>query len=519
MVSSAISLSTVVLFLPLIGIIPLLLMREQGADGHVNENIKWTALGFSGAAFVASLVMWATFNASNPGLQFAQQMEWIPSLGISFYIGVDGVSILLIVLTTFIMPIAILSSFGVHVLHERGRDRLYYVFMLLLEFAMLGVFMAQDLFMFYIFWEVTLVPMYFLIGIWGAERRIYAAVKFFLYTMAGSILMLLAILYVGINAGTFSLPEIITLIQSGALVFPMSDVFSVQSVLFLGFLIAFAIKVPIWPFHSWLPDAHVQSPTAGSVILAGVLLKLGAYGIIRFCLPLFPQASIYWAPFVATLAVIGIIYGAWVTYAQTDVKKLVAYSSVSHMGFVILGIFALNTLGIQGAILQMVNHGVSTGGLFLLVGVLYERRHTKDIAAYGGIWKVLPVFGGLSLVIALSSMGLPGLNGFVGEFTILLGSLGSTTLGFFFTLFATLGVILAAVYILYMYQKVFMGEVTHEENKHLEKLNWRETTVLVAVIVVIIWIGVQPKAFFDSMGPTVNQVAQNLSNVASTVLR
>ncbi len=518
MVSSAISLSTVVLFLPLIGIIPLLLMREQGADGHSNENLKWTVLGFSGAAFVASLVMWATFNASNPGLQFTQQVEWIPSIGISFYLGVDGVSILLIMLTTFIMPVAILSSFGVHVIHERGRERLYYIFMLLLEFAMLGVFMAQDLFMFYIFWEVTLVPMYFLIGIWGAERRIYAAVKFFLYTMAGSILMLLAILYVGNKAGTFSLPQILILLQSGTL-FPFSGITSPQSVLFLGFLIAFAIKVPIWPFHSWLPDAHVQSPTAGSVILAGVLLKLGAYGIIRFCLPLFPQASVAWAPFVATLAVIGIIYGAWVTYAQTDVKKLVAYSSVSHMGFVVLGIFALNSIGIQGAILQMVNHGISTGGLFLLVGVLYERRHTKDIAAYGGIWKVLPVFGGLSLVITLSSMGLPGLNGFVGEFTILMGSFGSQTLGFFFTLFATLGVILAAVYMLYMYQKVFMGEVTHEENRHLEGLKWQETAVLVAMIVVIVWIGVQPKTFFDSMGPTVNQVAQNLNSVASTVLR
>ncbi len=517
--SSAISLSTVVLFLPLIGIIPLLFMREHDEHGHANENIKWTALGFSGATFIATLIMWATFNPSNPGMQFVQQMEWIPSIGISFSLGVDGVSILLIVLTGFIMPVAILSSFGVHVLHERGRDRLYFIFMLLLEFAMLGVFMAQDLFMFYIFWEVTLVPMYFLIGIWGAENRIYAAVKFFLYTMAGSILMLLAILYVGINAGTFSLPTITALIQSGSLVFPFSGIFSTQSFLFLGFLIAFAIKVPIFPFHSWLPDAHVQSPTAGSVILAGVLLKLGAYGIIRFCLPLFPQASVAWAPFVAGLAVIGIIYGAWVTYAQTDVKKLVAYSSVSHMGFVILGIFALNTIGIQGAILQMVNHGISTGGLFLLVGVLYERRHTKDIAAYGGIWKVLPVFGGLSLVITLSSMGLPGLNGFVGEFTILMGAFGSETLGFFYALFATLGVILAAVYMLYMYQKVFMGDVTHEENNHLEKPNWREYTVLIAMIVVIIWIGVQPKVFFDSMGPAVTQIAQNVHSVASTVLR
>ncbi|MBL8117916.1 MAG: NADH-quinone oxidoreductase subunit M, partial [Anaerolineae bacterium] len=444
--------------------------------------------------------------------------DWIPSIGISFYLGVDGISILLIVLTGFIMPVAILSSFRAHVIHERGREKLYYAFMLLLEFAMLGVFMAQDLFMFYIFWEVTLVPMYFLIGIWGAERRIYAAVKFFLYTMAGSILMLLAILYVGIQAQTFSVPDIVAGIQSGALVFPFSGIFSTQSFLFLGFLIAFAIKVPIWPLHSWLPDAHVQAPTAGSVILAGVLLKLGTYGIVRFCLPLFPEATVAWAPFVATLAVIGIIYGAWVSYAQMDVKKLVAYSSVSHLGFVVLGIFALNNQGIQGAILQMVNHGISTGGLFLLVGMLYERRHTKDIAAYGGIWKVMPVFGGLSLVITMSSMGLPGLNGFVGEFVILMGTFGSEVLGFFFALFATLGVILAAVYMLYMYQKVFMGEVTHEENKHLEPLHWQETTVLVAMIVVILWIGLQPAPFFAAMDSTVNHVVQNLGPAITSVV-
>lgn len=518
MVSSAISLSTVVLFLPLIGMFILLFLRSEGKDGHGNENIKWTAFGFSVATFIATLIMWATFNPAETGLQFVQKLDWIPSIGISFYLGVDGISILLIVLTGFIMPVAILSSFRAHVIHERGREKLYYAFMLLLEFAMLGVFMAQDLFMFYIFWEVTLVPMYFLIGIWGAERRIYAAVKFFLYTMAGSILMLLAILYVGIQAQTFSVPDIVAGIQSGALVFPFSGIFSTQTFLFLGFLIAFAIKVPIWPLHSWLPDAHVQAPTAGSVILAGVLLKLGTYGIVRFCLPLFPEATVAWAPFVATLAVIGIIYGAWVSYAQTDVKKLVAYSSVSHLGFVVLGIFALNNQGIQGAILQMVNHGISTGGLFLLVGMLYERRHTKDIAAYGGIWKVMPVFGGLSLVITMSSMGLPGLNGFVGEFVILMGTFGSEVLGFFFALFATLGVILAAVYMLYMYQKVFMGEVTHEENKHLEPLHWQETTVLVAMIVVILWIGLQPAPFFAAMDSTVNHVVQNLGPAITSVV-
>ncbi len=513
MESSALSLATVMLFIPIVGLVILLFLREDTQ----RDAIKWTALGTSLVTFAASVLLWIGFDPANPGLQYVQRMEWIPSLGISYYVGVDGLSILLIMLTTFIMPSAILSSFRAHVLEERGRQKLYYGFMLLLEFAMLGVFVAQDLFMFYIFWEVTLVPMYFLIGIWGAEQRIYAAVKFFLYTMAGSILMLLAILYVGIQAGTFSVPDILAGIQNGTLVFPFSDVFSVQSVLFLGFLIAFAIKVPIWPFHSWLPDAHVQAPTAGSVILAGVLLKLGTYGIVRFCLPLFPQASIAWAPVVAVLAIIGIIYGAWVSYAQTDVKKLVAYSSVSHLGFVVLGIFAMTAAGIQGGILQMVNHGVSTGGLFLVVGMLYERRHTKALAAFGGIWKVLPVFGGLALIITLSSMGLPGLNGFVGEFTILLGSLGSTVLGFGFTLFATLGVILAAVYLLFMYQKVFMGEVVSDENKNLEPLHWQEVAVLVPIIIAIFWIGLQPAPFFHAMDATVNQVVAHVNNVATSV--
>ncbi|MBL8153434.1 MAG: NADH-quinone oxidoreductase subunit M [Anaerolineae bacterium] len=508
------TLSTVVLFLPLIGMIVLLFIRED----KQRDYIKWTALGFSLGTFAASVLMWLSFNPAEPGLQFVQKTDWIPSVGISFYLGVDGISILMIVLTAFIMPLAILSSFRAHVIHERGREKLYYAFMLLLEFAMLGVFMAQDLFLFYIFWEITLVPMYFLIGIWGAEKRIYAAIKFFLYTMAGSILMLLAILYVGINAQTFSLPDITAAVQSGALVFPFSGIFSTQSFLFLGFLIAFAIKVPVWPFHSWLPDAHVQAPTAGSVILAGVLLKLGTYGIVRFCLPMFPEASVAWAPFVATLGIIGIIYGAWVSYAQTDVKKLVAYSSISHLGFVVLGIFALNGQGIQGAILQMVNHGISTGGLFLIVGMLYERRHTKAIDAFGGIWKVLPVFGGISLLITLSSMGLPGLNGFVGEFVILLGTFGSTYLGFFFALFATLGVILAAVYMLYMFQKVFMGEVTNKENENLEKLHWQELAVLIPICIAIVWIGLQSAPFFGSMDASVNQLVQTVTNAAASVV-
>ena len=442
-----------------------------------------------------------------------QRHNWLESYGISYYVGVDGLSMLLILLTTIIMPIGIFSSFNVGVIEERGRVKLYYIFMMLLEWSMLGVFMVQDLIIFYIVWEITLVPMYFLIGIWGAEQRVYAAVKFFLYTMAGSILMLLAILYVGGEAGTFAVPEIIAAVQDGSLVFPFDGVFSTQSYLFLGFLIAFAIKVPVFPFHSWLPDAHVQAPTAGSVILAGVLLKMGTYGLVRFNLPMFPEASVEWAPFVAALGVIGILYGAWVCYAQTDVKKLVAYSSVSHLGFVVLGIFALTPQGIQGATLQMVSHGVSTGGLFLLVGMLYERRHTKAMDAYGGIWKAMPIFGGISLVISLSSMGLPGLNGFVGEFTILLGTFNSQTLGFVFTLFATMGVILAAVYILYMFQKVYMGDLDKPENQALSDINWMEIAVLVPILILIFWIGLQPAAWFDVMDATTTQLVQDMNDV------
>ncbi len=507
--SSALSLITVVLFLPMVGLIALLFMRDEQVD-----NIKWTAFGFSIATFLASLLLWIGFDYSQPGLQMVQRWDFLPQYGISYYVGIDGLSLLLVILTTFIMPLAILSSFRAHVIEERGRAKLYYMFMMLLEWAMIGVFVAQDLFVFYIFWEVTLVPMYFLIGIWGSEQRVYAAIKFFLYTMAGSILMLLAILYIGFQASTFAVPEIIAAVNSGALVFPFSGLLdggSVQSFLFLGFLIAFAIKVPIWPLHSWLPDAHVQAPTAGSVILAGVLLKMGTYGIVRFCLPMFPEASVAWAPVVATLAVIGIIYGAWVSYAQTDVKKLVAYSSVSHLGFVVLGIFALNAQGIQGGILQMVNHGISTGGLFLLVGMLYERRHTKSLDAFGGIWKAMPLYGGISLIVVLSSMGLPGLNGFVGEFTILLGSMGSQVLGFFFTMFATLGIILAAVYMLYMFQKVYMGELDKEENKNLPPLHWQEIAVLVPILIVIFWIGLQPAPFFDTMTASTEALVEDVA--------
>jgi NADH-quinone oxidoreductase subunit M len=348
--------------------------------------------------------------------------------------------------------------------------------------------------------------MYFLIGVWGGPNRIYAAIKFFLYTMAGSILMLLAILWLGIRQGTFSVPELIA--QGGI---PAG----IQMWLFLAFAAAFAIKVPMWPLHSWLPDAHVEAPTAGSVILAGVLLKMGTYGFLRFNLPLFPEASIKAAPWMAGLAVIGILYGAAVSYSQQDVKKLVAFSSVSHLGFVMLGLFALNPQGIQGGILQMINHGLSTGALFLLVGMIYERRHTRDMDAFGGLWKVMPVYGALTLIITLSSMGLPGLNGFVGEFTILLGAFGSQAIGSpWFAGLAAGGVILAAIYMLYMFQKLFLGPVTKEENKKLKDLSWREIVTLIPILVLVIWIGLYPKPFFALMTPAVDKLVAVLQTTA-----
>jgi NADH-quinone oxidoreductase subunit M len=371
-------------------------------------------------------------------------------------------------------------------------------FFLLLETGMLGVFLAQDLILFYIFWEFTLIPMYFLIGIWGGERRVYAAVKFFLFTMFGSLLMLAAILWLGLTQGTFSVPEL-----TGGSGLP----YYTQLWLFLAFALAFAIKVPMFPLHTWLPDAHVEAPTAGSVILAGVMLKMGSYGFLRFNLPMFPQVAVQAAPWMAFLAVIGILYGALVAFAQKDVKKLVAYSSVSHLGFVMLGLFALNAQGIQGGILQMINHGLSTGALFLVVGMIYERRHTREMDAFGGIWKVMPVFGSISLVVMLSSVGLPGLNGFVGEFTILMGAFTSTAIGYaLVAIIAALGVIFAAVYLLHMFQKVFLGEVTQAENKALLDLNPREILTLVPLLIVIIWIGLFPKPFFALITPAVDKL-------------
>ena len=490
---------TLVTFFPLVGVLIILFLNKEQKTA-----IRWTALITSLITFGISIWVLVLFNPENPDLQLVIDIPWIKVAGweISYLLGIDGMSILLVLLTTFLTPISILSTWTA--VEERVKE--FMIFFLLLEVGMVGVFLSLDLFLFYVFWEFTLVPMYFLIGIWGGANRVYAAVKFFLYTMAGSILMLLAILWLGITQGTFSVPELIATASIPA---------NFQIWLFLAFAAAFAIKVPMWPLHSWLPDAHVEAPTAGSVILAGVLLKMGTYGFLRFNLALFPDASVRLAPWIAVLAVVGILYGAMVSYAQKDAKKLVAYSSVSHLGFVMLGLFAINLQGIEGGILQMVNHGISTGALFLIVGMIYERRHTRDMDAFGGLWKVMPVYAVLTLIVTLSSMGLPGLNGFVGEFTILLGAFGSKVLrNPWFAALAAIGVILAAVYLLYMFQKLFLGPVDKEENRKLLDMNFREIITLVPLLILIFWIGLYPSPFFNLMEASVAKLVESIQVAA-----
>jgi NADH-quinone oxidoreductase subunit M len=488
---------TLVTFAPTMGALLLLLFKND-----MHKQIKWTAFAVSLVTFLIALIVLANFNSSESRPQFVDRASWISALNVQYFLGVDGVSIWLLMLTALISPIAIVSSFTA----TQERVKLFYILMLLLQTAMTGVFLALDLFLFYVFWEFSLVPMYFLIGIWGGPRRVYAAVKFFLYTMAGSILMLLAIIYLGLEGGTFSWPALIAENAKWAGT-------TVELLLFLGFAAAFAVKVPIWPLHSWLPDAHVEAPTAASVILAGVLLKMGTYGFVRFSLPLFPQASKDAAPVIAVLAIIGIIYGAIVSYAQTDVKKLVAYSSVSHLGFVVLGIFTLNAAGLEGGILQMVNHGISTGALFLLVGVLYERRHTRDMGKFGGVWKLMPLYGTIMLIVALSSMGLPGLNGFVGEFVILQGAFA---VNWAWAAFAAIGIILAAVYLLSMFQKIFLGKSRDAANEKLAKqpLRRHELVALIPLVLLIFLIGLFPDLYFNLMDSTVSEILGIISSNA-----
>src|SRR6476619_3181075 len=451
----------------------LLLLLIGNADGRRTTLIRWVTLAISVAAFGVTLAIWALFDPGSPEFQLVERHLWIPAFGIDYYIGVDGISLLLIVLTGFLTPVAVLSSWvGI----ER-KVKEFCAFLLLLEAAMIGVFLSLDLFLFYVFWDAMLVPMYFLIGIWGYDQRIYAAIKFMLYTMAGSVLMLIAILGLAYlhdaATGTYSF-DLLKL-------YTLDIAPQTQRWFFLAFAVAFAIKVPLFPFHTWLPDAHVQAPTAGSIILAGVLLKMGTYGLVRFAFPLFPAAAAYFAPWIALLAVIGIIYGALVAMVQPDMKKLVAYSSVSHLGFVVLGICAWNMNGLQGAVYQMVAHGVSTGGLFLMVGMLSDRRHTRQIAEYGGLKGVVPRLSSAFLVITLASIGMPGLNGFIGEFLIMVGAFRWDPR---YVVAAGLGVILSAVYMLWMVQRVYYGKVTRAENAHLPDVTVREWAGLAPLCVI-----------------------------------
>src|SRR3954466_9284462 len=475
------------LAIPLVGALAILLLpaRESiDAGGVETPAARTLALWVFILEFVVSLGLWWSFNPADTGWQATVDMQWIPSWGVRFTLGIDGIALMMILLTTFIMPLSVLGSWT----SIRTKVRSYYALLLILTSGMLGVFLARDLFLFYVFWEVMLVPMYFIIGIWGGERRIYASIKFFIYTFLPSLLMLVAIIYLGLHVRS----------GSGAPDFSYDHILAVGTVqgktalyLFAAFFLAFAVKVPMFPFHTWLPDAHVEAPTAGSVILAGIMLKMGTFGFLRFALPLFPGAAMNPTirMIILVLAVIGIIYGALVAMVQPDFKKLVAYSSVSHLGFVMLGIFALTLQSVQGALMVMINHGISTGALFLLVGIIYERRHTRLIDAYGGIARVVPMFAAVLTFVSLSSIGLPGTNGFVGEFLVLIGSFRTYPV---LTIVATTGVIFAAVYLLWALQRILFNPLDKPDNSHIPDLNRRELALLLPLVAAIIWLGVYP---------------------------
>jgi NADH-quinone oxidoreductase subunit M len=483
---------TILVFFPLVAA-ALISVLPQSASRTARAWATAAAL----IEFALSLPLWWRVVPGQPGFQFEENLAWIPSIGARYHLGVDGVSGLLVLLTTFTTLIAIIGAWTA--VEKRSRE--FFALVLALEAGMIGTFFCLDLLLFYVFWEAMLVPMYLLIGVWGGQRRVYAAVKFFLFTMAGSVLMLVAILWLWFHQRALTGTPTFDL----AAFYAMKIAPSAQLWLFLAFAVAFAIKVPMFPLHTWLPDAHVEAPTAGSVILAAVLLKMGTYGFLRFALPLFPNGLLACAPWIAALAIVGIIYGALVSMVQPDLKKLVAYSSVSHMGFAMLGLMALNAQGFAGSMMTMLNHGVSTGALFLLVGVVYERRHTRLIADFGGLWKVIPVYSVIFLVVMLSSIGLPGTNGFVGEFLVLLGAFKHQTM---WAVLAATGVILSACYMLWMFQRVVFGPVTHEENRKLLDLSLRERLVFAPLLIFIFWMGVMPQPFLDRMQPALDRVLQ-----------
>jgi len=488
-----------VTFVPLAGALLVWLLGRRDAWARV------MALGVALVDFVLSLHLVWHFQTGVAADQFVEKAAWLGDGKINYALGLDGVSLWLVLLTTFLGPLVILSTWKA--ITSRVREAMG--FLLFLQAAMIGTFLARDMLLFYIFWEAMLIPMYFIIGIWGGDRRIYASVKFFIYTMVGSVFMLVAILYCYRLAGSMALEDFLALSLSHG----------EQAWLFVAFALAFAIKVPLFPFHTWLPDAHVEAPTAGSVILAGILLKMGTYGLLRFAIPLFPHAALTLGPWLAWLAVIGIIYGALVALVQKDVKKLVAYSSVSHLGFVVLGLFSLTATGVAGGVYQMLAHGLSTGALFLLVGVIYERRHTRQIADFGGLAHQMPAYAAVFMFVTLASVGLPGLCGFTGEFMILFGSFGSTLLPHakLLVVLAATGVVLGAIYMLWMYQRVFLGKLVHEENKGLPDLSLREWVVLVPILVFILVLGVKPAPLVDRMLPSVEALMQPVVEEAARV--
>jgi NADH-quinone oxidoreductase subunit M len=493
---------TIVCFFPLVGI-PLILLWPKGKE-H-DEGVKWIANIVFLLGFLISLPLILFFNRpeyiAETGMRYVVRADWIPAIGVQYHMGIDGISLLLILLTTLLGFLSILSSWTA--ITERVRE--YYIYFLLLQVGMIGVFMALDFFLFYVFWEVMLVPMYFIIGIWGGPRKLYAAIKFFLYTLAGSVLLLLGILALYFYHHTATGIWTFDVLAFQALSLPLE----LQRWIFLALFFGFAIKVPMFPFHTWLPDAHVEAPTAGSVILAGVLLKMGTYGFVRFSLPILPDATREFLPWLLALSVIGIIYGALVAMMQKDVKRLVAYSSVSHLGFCMLGVFIATPLALEGGILQMINHGISTGALFLLVGVIYERRHTRLIAEFGGLSHVMPVFATVFLIMTLSSIGMPTLNGFIGEFMILQGVFADPDYRLW-TIFGVIGIVLGAAYMLWLYQRIMFGALDKPENRHLPDLNWREVSLFVPLIVLAFWIGLYPRTFLDYLHEPVNQVVERV---------
>jgi NADH-quinone oxidoreductase subunit M len=477
-----------VTFVPLVGAILLWTVVRREAQARL------FALLVAVADFILSLHLWTHFDIGRGDDQFVEKVAWLFNGQISYHLGMDGISLVLVMLTTFLGPLVVLSTWRA----VTDRVATFLGFVLFLQTAMLGTFFARDMLLFYVFWEAMLIPMYFIIGVWGGQRRIYAAVKFFIFTMVGSVFMLVGIIYLYFQAGSMNLADFLSL-QVGH---------EAQLWLFAAFFLAFAIKVPVFPLHTWLPDAHVEAPTAGSVILAGVLLKMGTYGMLRFAMPLFPEGVTYFAPWINTLAVIGIIYGALVAMVQPDVKKLVAYSSVSHLGFVVLGLFSLTSLGIAGGIFQMLAHGLSTGALFLLVGVIYERRHTREISEFGGLAHCMPAYATFFMIATLASVGLPGLAGFVGEFMILFGTFSSTAVshGRLLAILAATGVVLGAIYMLWMYQRVFLGKLKNSKNEGLADLSLREMAVLIPIVVFMFWLGVRPGLVLDRLELSIENV-------------